>query len=166
MTNAHKTEWFCFQIDKLKNSMYLTSMSILKNKEDAEDAIQNTLLISYNHLDDLKLFDKFKPWILKILTNECYKILKKRTYNLDIDAENGINIPSVSDSVQDETSTIWESILLLELKYRTVIILYYYEDMSIKNISKTLDISVDNAKKRLSRARKMLKTILEKEDFS
>lgn len=80
MPGQEKTAWFCQKISQLKNSMYVTAIGILRNKEDAEDAIQNALMQGYDHLDDLRFFDKIKPWILRILVNECYKILKKRMY--------------------------------------------------------------------------------------
>lgn len=85
MPGQEKTAWFCQKISQLKNSMYVTAIGILRNKEDAEDAIQNALMQGYDHLDDLRFFDKIKPWILRILVNECYKILKKRMYTVDIE---------------------------------------------------------------------------------
>ena len=68
MLDEMKTRWFCSQVGAMKNSMYALAIGILKNEADAEDAIQNALLSAYEHLDALRLFDKIKPWVLKILT--------------------------------------------------------------------------------------------------
>ena len=159
MPRQEKTAWFCQKISQLKNSMYVTAIGILRNKEDAEDAIQNALMQGYDHLDDLRFFDKIKPWILRILVNECYKILKKRMYTVDIEE---LEVSSGEDTIEQKT-ILWESVLALEMKYRTVIILYYYENMPVKDMAKVLGITVDAVKQRLFRARKMLREILESE---
>ena len=159
MPGQENTAWFCQKISQLKNSMYVTAIGILRNKEDAEDAIQNALMQGYDHLDDLRFFDKIKPWILRILVNECYKILKKRMYTVDIEE---LEVSSGEDTIEQKT-ILWESVLALEMKYRTVIILYYYENMPVKDMAKVLGITVDAVKQRLFRARKMLREILESE---
>ena len=110
-------------------------------------------------MDDLRFFDKIKPWILRILVNECYKILKKRMYTVDIEE---LEVSSGEDTIEQKT-ILWESVLALEMKYRTVIILYYYENMPVKDMAKVLGITVDAVKQRLFRARKMLREILESE---
>ena len=159
MPGEEKTAWFCQKISQLKNSMYITAIGIVRNKEDAEDAMQNALMQGYDHLEDLRFFEKIKPWIFKILVNECYKILKMRTYTLDIEE---IEVPAQEDAGEQKT-VLWESVLALEMKYRTVIILYYYENMSVKDIAKVLGLTADAVKQRLSRERKMLREILESE---
>lgn len=162
MTEDAKNKWFCRKVSELKNGMYSVAIGILRNEADADDALQNALIASYQHLDQLKFTEKFKPWIYKILTNECYRIINNRRYDADIN-----EIDCAADNTQDyETKeTLWSIINSLELNYRIVIILFYYEDMSIKDIAKTLNISNDNVKQRLSRARTKLKLLLSQEDF-
>lgn len=162
MTDNKKDKWFCRKVSELKNSMYTLAMSILKNEADVDDALQNTMIISYRNINQLKFTEKFKPWIYKILTNECYRIINQREYNVDID-----NIDCISECSQDyETKeTLWNIINSMDHNYITVIILFYYENMSIKDISKALDISPDNVKQRLTRGRKKLKELLNREDF-
>jgi len=162
MTEDAKNKWFCRKVSELKNGMYSVAIGILKNEADADDALQNTLIASYKHLDQLKFAEKFKPWIYKILTNECYRIINNRKYDDNID-----EIDCATHSKQDyETKeTLWSIVNSLELNYRTVIILFYYENMSIKDIANTLNISTDNVKQRLSRARTKLKSLLNQEDF-
>lgn len=67
----------------------------------------------------------------------------------------------IGESEDITTSVMMEKAIAgLEENYRNVIILYYYEDFSVKEISKILNLSVMNVKQRLSRSRKMLKEIL------
>lgn len=163
MLDKWKTDWFARRVQELKNPMYGLAVGILKNQEDAEDAIQNALILAYEHMDDLSMLEKFKPWMMRILANECYRMIKKRKFYTDIDETYDIADEKIAF---EEQVTLWELIQSLKAKYRTVIILFYYEGMSIREISGILEISEDNVKKRLSRARTKLKAFLEKEELS
>lgn len=160
MVSEQKIKYFCASVEKLKDSMFRTAFAILRNYEDTEDAIQRALLLAYEHLDSLRMFERFKPWLFRILTNECYKIINSRHECTNIDDIE--NLVYYNDNT-GEKMWIWEAVLKLEEKYRSVIVLFYYEDMSIRNIARVLALSEANVKKRLSRAREKLKAILETE---
>ena len=78
-------KWFSRNVEELKQPMYGLAIGIMKNREDAEDAMQNALILAYEHLDELSMMEKFRPWIMRILTNECFRMLKKRRYHTDIE---------------------------------------------------------------------------------
>lgn len=163
MPDEGRTAWFSRKAGDLKQGMYVLAVSILKNETDVEDAMQNALMQAYQHLDELRIFDKFKPWLFKILTNECYRIIRERRYEEDIDE---IAVPSLRQDTDSETKVfLWETVQSLPEDYRTVIILFYYEDMRISDIAQVLGTSADTIKKRLSRAREKLRGLLDKEDF-
>lgn len=144
MTEKIRTERFCSAVFEMKGDMYAIALSILKNKEDAEDAVQQTLYKAYERLDTLRFTEKFKPWILKILTNECYAVIRGRNKSVPTD-----DIEEVPDkeTETEEKVTLWETVSRLKLEQRTVILLFYYQDLSIKEISKVLGISEDTVKK-------------------
>ena len=128
MLVINQKEWFCNNIKKLENGMYRLSYSILKNDADAQDAVQEAIYKSYKNLENLKDKRKFKPWIYKIVTNTSFEILKNTQNYLDIEEEN-----IQSENVDIETNiTLWNAVQNLKQPYRTVITLFYYEDMSIK----------------------------------
>ena len=129
--------WFCDNIKKLENGMYRLSYSILRNESDVEDAVQETICRAYKELENLKDKRKFKPWIYRILQNTSIEILNGKKYCLNIEDEN-----------------------IQENKYRTVITLFYYEDLSIKEISTITGSKVDAIKKQLSRGREKIKEII------
>ena len=163
MLDDLKTKWFCGQVRALKNSMYALAIGILKNDADAEDAIQNTLLAAYEHLDELRFFEKFKPWILKILTRECYRVAGGRHSHADVD-EIALAAPPAPDP--DTKESVWSAVCQLESVYRDVVILFYYENLTTRQIAQILNISEDNVRKRLSRAREALRSRLNREDFT
>ena len=145
--------WFCDNIKNLENGMYRLSYSILKNEEDAKDAVQEAIYNAYKKLETLKDKRKFKSWIYKIVTNTSFEILRNKKNYIDIEQE---NIPAEKIDI-DTNLTLWKAVQGLEQPYRTTITLFYYEDMSIKEISEITGSKVDAIKKQLSRGRDKIK---------
>lgn len=150
--------WFCDNIKKLENGMYRFSYSILRNEEDVEDAVQETICRAYRELDNLKDKNKFKPWIYIILKNTSFQILNNKKYCCNIEDE---NIQANKTDVETGL-TIWNAVQRLDNPYRTVITLFYYEDLPIKEISKITGSKVDAVRKQLSRGREKIKEIIER----
>ena len=146
-------KWFCDNIKDLENGMYRLSYSILRNETDAQDAVQEAIYRSYKNLEFLKDKRKFKSWIYKIITNTSFEMLKNKKDYLDIEQEN-----VQEDKIDIDTNlTLWNAVQGLEQPYRTTITLFYYEDMSIKEISKITGTKIDAIKKQLSRGRDKIK---------
>lgn len=155
MLIVDQKEWFCKNIKDLENGMYRLSYSILKNEADAEDAVQEAIYKSYKNLESLTDKRKFKPWIYKIVTNTSLEILKNNKNYVDIEE----NIEADKEDI-DSNLTLWNAVQKLNQPYRTTITLFYYEDMSIKEISKITGTNVDAVKKQLSRGRKKIKEVI------
>ena len=151
-----KKKWFCDNIKDLENGMYRLSYSILRNETDAQDAVQEAIYRSYKNLEFLKDKRKFKSWIYKIITNTSFEMLKNKKDYLDIEQEN-----VQEDKIDIDTNlTLWNVVQGLEQPYRTTITLFYYEDMSIKEISKITGTKIDAIKKQLSRGREKIKEVM------
>ena len=149
--------WFCDNIKNLENGMYRLSYSILKNEEDAQDAVQEAIYNAYKKLDTLKYKRKFKSWIYKIVTNTSFEILRNKKNYIDIEQEN-----IAAEKIDIDTNlTLWKAVQGLEQPYRTTITLFYYEDMSIKEISEITGSKVDAIKKQLSRGRDKIKEVID-----
>lgn len=149
--------WFCDNIKNLENGMYRLSYSILKNEEDAKDAVQEAIYNAYKKLETLKDKRKFKSWIYKIVTNTSFEILRNKKNYIDIEQEN-----IAAEKIDIDTNlTLWKAVQGLEQPYRTTITLFYYEDMSIKEISEITGSKVDAIKKQLSRGRDKIKEVID-----
>ena len=142
-----------------KVSLYRFAKSILKNDMQVEDAISEAILKAYKNKSKLKDIEKFKPWMMKIVSNECYNLLRKSNRLELLDDINGLNLvhtdkkyTSLRDLVDD-----------LSEEFSSVIVLFYYEDMSIKDISNVLEISEGTVKSRLYRAKEKLRVLLKEE---
>ena len=146
------------EIKDYKMNMFRVARSILHNDSDAEDAISESVLTAYTSLFTLKNRDSFKPWVMKILVRECYRILRKRAA-VDYYDE----LPEIPVSDADNTEVLWGYVNQLPSEYRSAVVLFYYEDMSIKTIAKTLSLSQGTVKSRLSRGKAKLKQLIEKD---
>lgn len=155
---------FCNNVRLCENAMYALAFSILKNEDDTADAISESILKAYCHIGQLKNKQAFKPWILKIVHHTCIEMLRKNPSTLDIDEQYAL----ADDASGKDLSTRFvlnEAVKKLRQPYQTVVILHYFENMSVSDIAKVTGSSVIAVKKQLSRAREMLRTSLNREDF-
>ena len=143
---------------------YRIAYVILKNEEDASDAVSNAVLKAYTKIKQLKKEEFFKTWITKILKNECYEIIRKNkkiTYIEEYRQEN-LNYTEENENKID----VKKAINALDDELREIVSLYYVQDESIQNISEILNIPQGTVKSRLSRARNEIAKILNyKEDI-
>ena len=157
-------EYFCECVRQCENSMYTLALGILRNEADASDVMQDAILKAYCNFEQLKERGKFRPWILSIVHNTAIEFIRKQKTTTDIDELYDISSPSAVIDTETQLS-VWEAIQKLKLPYRTVIILFYYEDYSVLQIAKITHTSAIAVKQQLSRGRKMLAQLLHKEDF-
>lgn len=150
-------EAFARLIKKMELNLYGVARSIVKRDEDCADAIQEAILKAYIGLHALKEPAYFKTWMFRILINECKKILKRQKTNMLVG-----EFPTASSSVSEYGAVdLREAVDRLDETLRTVIVLYYFEDMSLKQISEILETSEGAVKTRLHRARQTLARWLE-----
>ncbi|WP_061996368.1 sigma-70 family RNA polymerase sigma factor [Clostridium sp. ATCC 25772] len=150
-------EIFINLVHENKISLYRLAKGILKIEADVEDAISETVLKAFKNIKTLKDVKCFKPWIMRILVNECYALLNKKN---KVELQNDMEVYNLQYEDKREKTLIW-AVNKLEDDFKAVVILFYYEDMSIKDISKILNIPSGTVKSRLSRAKAKLKLILE-----
>ena len=151
--------------------------SIVKNQEDAEDALQDALLRAYMHLGGFRRTSKFSTWLTTIGTNTALMLLRKRKTRKEAKTE-----------LLNEESGTWQTTeyvdpclnpeglhsrhqIILELRrevqrlrptLRSIVVQYYGAECSVEESAKALDISLAAAKSRLIRGRKTLRWSLER----
>lgn len=147
---------YCEYINQYRNHLYTVAYSILKNEMDAEDAACNAILKGYEHLHQLKNPRKFKTWMITITKNEALKIRKKRLELLETE-----KVGDLIEPTYDSYNELWDIVQSLREEYRLVIVLFYYNDLSIRDISHVLDIPVGTVKSRLNRGKELLRNMLD-----
>lgn len=150
-------------INENRAKMYKTAIAILKNDDDACDAIQEALLSSYKSLSSLKNKEFFTTWIIRILINKCYDIIQKNKKISYVDDSITENTLGYYDTYKTESDL--EYVLnKIDEELKQIIVLYYYDELKVSEISNILLIPEGTVKSRLSRARKAIEEILKKEE--
>jgi len=162
------------ELEKLYNeaykSVYWTAFSILKNKEDAEDVVQETFVTAFERYDSLNDKTKAVAWIKKIAANKSLNIvMRKRTVSMDdeiIEETEDIGEDFLPDSLVEsaETRKVIMDIIHNCLSEDTAmtIILFYFDEMSVKEIAELLKIPQGTVLSRLNYAKKKIKKEVEK----
>ena len=141
--------------------LFRIAMSILRNKDDADDAVCETVVCAYEHLDSLKNCSYFKTWITRILINQANTAYKKRKRIVPLDEANA---PQYEDNYDLGNDDLAAAVNRLSLELRTVITLFYFQDLRIKEIASVLHIPEGTVKWRLSKAKRILKQELENKE--
>lgn len=147
---------FCECINKYRDHLYILALAILKNETDAEDAVSNAILKAYENIGQLSAFHKFKPWMLTITKNEALKVKRKRL----ILPGNEV-MEELLEPVQAHYNELWDVLQQMQEEYRLVVVLFYYEQLSLRDISQVLDIPIGTVKSRLNRGKAKLRDALE-----
>lgn len=134
-----------------EQTLYRISMSMLKNENDCEDAVQTAILTAYEKLSTLRKEEFFKTWLVRILINVCNKQLNSRGKVTEIKEYQGVSASST------EETEVYLAIESLPIKIRQVVVLYYMENFTVKEIKGILKIPEGTVKSRLSKGRELLK---------
>lgn len=155
-------EAFTMLIEEHKVSIYKTALAIMKNEDDACDAMQEALLSIYENLQSLKNNNYFKTWAIRIVINKCYHIINKNKLNSE-KIEKVKSEYSVNEIYEDNTDKTEMEIALSKLDddIRLVIVMYYYDELGTKDIANILNIPKGTVQSRLQRGREKLYHILE-----
>ncbi len=159
-------EAFVALMEACKPSLLGVARSLLKNEEDVADAMQNTVLKAFRGIENLKKPQNCKTWLTRILINSCYEILRqKETIPLeDYLLEDPAFFQAGAESGWDRALDVRDALEDLSAGDRLILILFYVEDLSQKQIGQAMDISENAVKQRLARAKRHFKNRYEKGD--
>ena len=158
MSSQEHDAWFSREIEKLGPTLFRVAFAILRNRTDCEDAAQNAVLKAYRNLGSLKQRGYFKTWLISILKNECFDMLKRRRPTLDVKEQElsyEMAVPDVDlNRAFDQLSP----------EERLTITLYYYEGYDTREIAKLTEVSEGTVRSRLSRGRASLRAMLQEKE--
>lgn len=155
-TDNEKLELY---IRKFHGTIYRVAFGYVRNSAEAEDICQEAFIKLLSCREDFPADENCKAWLIRVTINLSKNLL--RSSRITRSAELNENLP-FSEPRQNE---LMDSVMKLPPKYRTVIILYYYEEYSVKEIADIMGATVSATTTRLSRARERLKEMLLEEGF-
>ena len=156
-------------INELWDNIYAAAYSITGNRMDAEDAAQDAFVRYHMHNKQFEGKEHIRAWLFKTAINRAKDLTrslwKKNKVSFEEYMENAGEAEDSSEALirREESIRLTSSVFSLPEKYRIVIHLYYYEEYSAVEIARILGITEANVRKRLSRAREMLRHELSEE---
>ena len=148
-------------IDEYSDMLYKICFLILKNENDVKDVLQETFIKYMTKSPDFKSEDHKKAWLIKVSQNKCKEFLRFHKRHAAVPLDEVEESISVTEGMDAYTTSIVGLIWNLKYKLKSVVILYYIEGYSVKEVAQILGISESAVKKRLERARKELKAVAE-----
>lgn len=163
------TNSFAVLVDKYKDMVFSLALKVMKNREEAEEVSQDTFIKAYRSLKNFKGDSKFSTWLYKIAYHNCMDRLKKisRKYNTDTIDEVVENKISATDDVlqtierKERAEIIKECLNELPEDERSILWFFYFEELSLKEITEVTEYSENNVKVKLHRARKKLLAVIQ-----
>ncbi|MBN1484450.1 MAG: sigma-70 family RNA polymerase sigma factor [Chloroflexia bacterium] len=158
-------------VTRYQRPVYNLAYRMLGNAQDAEDASQEAFLRAYRALSSFKIGRKFSSWLLSIASNLCIDILRRRRYIWlsleDVSFRLSASTEDPGHNVLRQEHADQVQLLLGQIpeKYRLVVVLRYWYDLSYKEIAETTGLSLNTVKTRLHRARHMLARAMEETDL-
>ena len=150
-------------------SVYRLALRMLDNAADAADATQETYCRAFESRASLRNGRPLRPWLLRIATNLSIDLLRRR----DVRSSHPPARPELSDDTHDgahrliqaeETDRVHEAVGHIPADYRAVLVLRFQQGLTCEQIAQTLDISLSAVWTRLSRAKAMVRKILERDE--
>jgi RNA polymerase sigma factor (sigma-70 family) len=162
-------------IDRYSSKVYSTAYSYTHSQEEAKDLVQEILIKTYNNLKSFKADSKFSTWLYRAAVNTCIDWSRKRKSKavmtvmsfedtdifeiITTDAEGPEELLLRQENVEVVRNAVGD---LPEI-YKTVLVLYYFEELQVQEICNILDVPRKTIETRLYRAKKILKSILRQE---
>lgn len=163
------TNAFAYLVDNYKDMVYSLAYKMTKNREEAEEISQDTFIKAFKNLKNFKGDSKFSTWLYRIAYHAALDSIKKNKNNnstFEINEVTYNQIKSVEDILQgierkERAKVMNECLLKLPEEERSIIWMFYYDELSLKEIIDVTQLSEANVKVKLHRARKRLLKVVE-----
>ncbi|HEU5227852.1 MAG TPA: RNA polymerase sigma factor [Ktedonobacteraceae bacterium] len=155
-------------VDQYSTLMLRTASMIVGDRDIAEDVVQDALIQAWHHLPDLRQAEALRPWLMRIVVNQCIsfkrRLARSTAFMRQTLSEQEIDfIAQAADHYKGRLERDWDlarAIESLPTKQRVVIILHYYNGMTLPEMSQALSTSENTLKKRIQAALTNLRRIL------
>lgn len=152
---------FDYVYNEYAKELYNIAYGYTRNRDDSIDIMQNAYVVLLESNKKFESNEHIKYFLIRVTINESLDLLKSASKKRVI-KNNDVVVNFPETKKEELPYDLSEIVNTLPEKYKTIIILHYYDDMKIKDISNVLKISEPAVKKRLERARNLIKEIIER----
>lgn len=165
---AGQKDAFALLVDRYKDMVFTLAVSLLQHREEAEEVAQDAFLKVFKALPKFQQKSKFSTWMYRIVYNECISRLRRKKTNLvSLEDMKYSELPDAFEENEPEwlrkeerRKSLHKALIQLSEVDKTIVMLYYFENYQVEDISEVTTLSPSNVKTKLFRARKKLQTIL------
>lgn len=157
-------------LGRYEKPLFRHARRMLKSDDAAYDALQQTFLAVVKSIRRLRQRESFRPWLFGVATRVCLKMLSRRKIDADPAEEVGEAAPDGAPSPEEmalaseRRDLLLDSVLALSPRVRSVMLLHFYEGLSLKDAAAALEISPGTAKSRLGAGLQRLRSFEEVRD--
>ncbi|MGN1423808.1 MAG: RNA polymerase sigma factor [Oscillospiraceae bacterium] len=148
-------------VEKFSGTVYRAAYCCLRNSADSDDITQDTFLALYTSDAVFSGDEHIKAWLIRVAVNRCRNLLRSLRYRKTVPLDEAGDLPAAARRQE----SLLPAIMKLKPKYRVALYMFYYEDMSVKQIAEILGEKPTTITTHLARARRQLKDILIKEGY-
>lgn len=149
--------------ERYKDDAYRIACLITGSRADGEDLTQEAFVTAVRSIGSLKDGSKFRPWLLRTLTRAAWKYCRKARREIPVASffETGESESALVAVLRtDEQRRLYHALQTLDEKRRTAVVLYYFDDLPVREIAHTLGVTEGTVKSRLFSARRHLRQAL------
>lgn len=164
-------DWDAFELllERHRTALARTAYLVTRDGDASQDVMQEALLQVWRDLPSYRPFGSFRAWMLKITLNKARKHYRKRRVQT-VPLETAVEVPGVAEGLEEkaargeQTERIRQALELLSTDHREVLILRYYNELTVPEIARVLGRREGTVKSRLSRALGRLEQVLSEPD--
>ncbi len=159
---------FSVLVEKYKDRVFTLVKGIVKERAVAEEVAQDVFVKAYTSLKKFRKEAGFSTWLYRIAYNTAVSQTRKkkfhyRSYDEELEmADSYVTEMETNETEENRRKLLQRALLELTAEDKLILMLYYFEDKPLREISRTTGYSISNVKVRLFRIRKKLKTIMER----
>ncbi|MCL4200049.1 RNA polymerase sigma factor [Patescibacteria group bacterium] len=150
-------------VNRYQKKLLSFVFSIVWDEAAAQDVVQETFISLYKTIDRIDTEKKFSAYLFSITRNYAISYLRSRKVHAPLEAAEkvaGGDSPELRLEVNDENKRIQEALDIIDNKYKQVIMLYYFDDLSYEEIADRLGVPVNTVRTHLKRAKEALRRVL------
>lgn len=172
-SRINQEQWLSELIDEYGDRLTKLAYSYLRDWGKAQEIVQDVFLTCYQQYDTYEEIQSYKAWIYRITINRCKDVLKS-SWARRVVVNNSLfqflrskePSPESATLQKDEDVQLAQKVMELSVKYREIIHLHYYEELSVQEISQLLKINQNTVKTRLKRGRGLLESTMERGEWN
>lgn len=160
---AKQTDFFAQLVNRYQQKLFFYTLRYVADTDKAEDVVQESFIKMYINLHSYDQNKPFSPWAYRITHNEAINFIKKNSQYVTVDTDWLGNIPDETTNLENDldmklaSQSVKKAVYGLPIKYREVVILYYFENQDYDQVSDILHIPVSTVGTRIRRAKTKLK---------